>query len=42
MMIGFDAGGKTTILYNLVLGAEKFITIPTVGFNVKRVDIVYA
>jgi small GTP-binding protein len=39
MMIGFDSGGKTTILYNLVMGNQKIVCIPTVGFNVEKVDL---
>uniref|UniRef100_A0A7R9W4D1 ADP-ribosylation factor n=1 Tax=Pseudictyota dubia TaxID=2749911 RepID=A0A7R9W4D1_9STRA len=37
VMVGLDAAGKTTILYKLKLG-ENVITIPTIGFNVERVD----
>merc|ERR1719326_2300409 len=37
MMIGLDAAGKTTVLYNLKLG-EVVTTIPTVGFNVETVE----
>lgn len=35
-MLGLDAVGKTTILYNLKLG-EVVITVPTIGFNVETV-----
>uniref|UniRef100_A0A0G4F2Y3 ADP-ribosylation factor n=1 Tax=Chromera velia CCMP2878 TaxID=1169474 RepID=A0A0G4F2Y3_9ALVE len=35
-MIGLDAAGKTTVLYNLKIG-EIVNTIPTVGFNVEEV-----
>ena len=34
LMVGLDASGKTTILYNLKLG-EIVTTIPTSGFNVE-------
>merc|ERR1719197_1833660 len=37
LMIGLDAAGKTTILYNLKMG-EVVTTIPTVGFNVETVE----
>eukprot|EP00042_Codosiga_hollandica_P045883 m.473052 g.473052 ORF g.473052 m.473052 type:complete len:179 (-) comp57118_c0_seq3:790-1326(-) len=36
LMLGLDAAGKTTILYQLKLG-EPVTTIPTVGFNVETV-----
>ena len=35
-MVGLDAAGKTTILYQLKLG-EQVHAIPTVGFNVEEV-----
>lgn len=35
-MVGLDAAGKTTILYQLHLG-EVVSTIPTIGFNVETV-----
>lgn len=35
-MLGLDAAGKTTILYNLKLGGERIQTIPTIGFNVEE------
>lgn len=35
-MVGLDAAGKTTILYNLKLG-EMVDTIPTIGFNVESI-----
>jgi ADP-ribosylation factor protein 1 len=34
MIIGLDAAGKTTMLYNIKLG-ELVTTIPTIGFNVE-------
>merc|ERR1712178_627974 len=34
LMVGLDAAGKTTVLYNLKLG-EVVTTIPTIGFNVE-------
>merc|ERR1712188_135270 len=37
LMVGLDAAGKTTILYNLKLG-EVVTTIPTIGFNVEKVE----
>jgi small GTP-binding protein len=36
-MVGLDAAGKTTILYKLKLG-EVVTTIPTIGFNVEKVE----
>ncbi|GLJ29109.1 hypothetical protein SUGI_0573910 [Cryptomeria japonica] len=36
LMVGLDASGKSTILYNLKLG-EVIRTIPTVGFNSETV-----
>jgi len=36
ILLGLDAAGKTTILYQLNLG-EKVVTLPTVGFNVETV-----
>merc|ERR1719392_230198 len=36
VMVGLDAAGKTTILYNLKLG-EVVTTCPTIGFNVETV-----
>ncbi|QDS76202.1 ADP-ribosylation factor, Arf Arf6 [Venturia effusa] len=36
LMLGLDAAGKTTILYNLKL-EQDVTTIPTVGFNVETV-----
>merc|ERR1712032_1294505 len=37
LMLGLDAAGKTTVLYKLKLG-EVVTTVPTVGFNVERVE----
>jgi len=37
LFLGLDAAGKTTILYKLNCG-EALNTIPTVGFNVERVE----
>merc|ERR1712070_494350 len=37
VMVGLDAAGKTTILYNLKLG-EVVTTIPTIGFNTEVVE----
>ena len=36
LMVGLDAAGKTTILYQLKLG-EMTNTAPTLGFNVETV-----
>eukprot|EP00761_Pharyngomonas_kirbyi_P012723 gb/GECH01012750.1/.p1 GENE.gb/GECH01012750.1/~~gb/GECH01012750.1/.p1 ORF type:complete len:187 (+),score=33.69 gb/GECH01012750.1/:1-561(+) len=36
LMVGLDAAGKTTMLYNMHLG-EVVTTIPTIGFNVETV-----
>eukprot|EP01111_Echinosteliopsis_oligospora_P006795 TRINITY_DN2114_c0_g1_i2.p1 TRINITY_DN2114_c0_g1~~TRINITY_DN2114_c0_g1_i2.p1 ORF type:complete len:158 (-),score=38.28 TRINITY_DN2114_c0_g1_i2:107-580(-) len=36
-MIGLDAAGKTTILYQLKLGAVVN-TVPTIGFNVEAIQ----
>merc|ERR1712072_1309096 len=37
VMVGLDAAGKTTVLYNLKLG-EVVTTIPTIGFNVETLE----
>eukprot|EP00558_Chaetoceros_sp_UNC1202_P003074 CAMPEP_0197238002 /NCGR_PEP_ID=MMETSP1429-20130617/4650_1 /TAXON_ID=49237 /ORGANISM="Chaetoceros sp., Strain UNC1202" /LENGTH=186 /DNA_ID=CAMNT_0042697095 /DNA_START=71 /DNA_END=631 /DNA_ORIENTATION=+ len=37
LMVGLDAAGKSTILFNLKLG-EVLSTIPTIGFNVETVQ----
>merc|ERR1719436_304243 len=37
LMLGLDAAGKTTILYQLKLG-EPVTTIPTIGFNVETLE----
>jgi len=37
LMLGLDASGKTTILYQLQMG-EVVTTIPTIGFNVETVN----
>ena len=37
LLLGLDAAGKTTILYQLRLG-EVVTTIPTIGFNVESID----
>merc|ERR1711953_1625931 len=37
LMLGLDAAGKTTIVYNLQLG-EVVHTIPTIGFNVEKIS----
>ena len=37
LMVGLDAAGKTTILYQLKMG-ETVKTIPTIGFTVETLD----
>ena len=37
ILLGLDAAGKTTILYQMNLG-ERVVTLPTVGFNVETVN----
>jgi len=37
VMVGLDAAGKTTVLYKLKLN-DVVTTIPTIGFNVERVE----
>eukprot|EP01112_Ceratiomyxa_fruticulosa_P001025 TRINITY_DN109_c0_g2_i4.p1 TRINITY_DN109_c0_g2~~TRINITY_DN109_c0_g2_i4.p1 ORF type:complete len:182 (+),score=38.58 TRINITY_DN109_c0_g2_i4:257-802(+) len=37
-MLGLDNSGKTTILYRLNIG-DVVTTIPTIGFNVERVEV---
>jgi GTPase SAR1 family protein len=37
-MAGLDGGGKTTLLYKLVLG-QIVTTVPTIGFNVETVNV---
>jgi small GTP-binding protein len=37
LMVGLDAAGKTTILYQLKMG-EIVKTIPTIGFNVETIE----
>uniref|UniRef100_A0A7S3Q2U3 ADP-ribosylation factor n=1 Tax=Chaetoceros debilis TaxID=122233 RepID=A0A7S3Q2U3_9STRA len=37
IMVGLDAAGKTTVLFNLKL-AEVVNTIPTIGFNVENIQ----
>ena len=37
LMLGLDAAGKTTVLYQLNLG-ESLHTVPTIGFNVETVE----
>jgi ADP-ribosylation factor protein 1 len=38
IILGLDAAGKTTILYQLKLG-EVVTTIPTIGFNVETLSV---
>ncbi|KAG8417948.1 hypothetical protein J3459_006144 [Metarhizium acridum] len=38
LMMGFEAAGKTTLLYQLKLPDEKITTIPTIGLNVETVE----
>ena len=37
VMVGLDAAGKTTVLYKLKLN-DVLTTIPTIGFNVERIE----
>jgi len=37
VMVGLDAAGKTTVLYKLKLN-DIVTTIPTIGFNVERLE----
>lgn len=37
VMVGLDAAGKTTVLYKLKLN-DVVTTIPTIGFNVERIE----
>ena len=37
VMVGLDAAGKTTILYQLRMG-QTIKTIPTIGFNVETLE----
>ncbi|GAB5365732.1 hypothetical protein AAMO2058_001083200 [Amorphochlora amoebiformis] len=37
LMLGLDAAGKTTVLYKVKLG-ETITTIPTIGFNVEKLE----
>ncbi|KAJ6231523.1 adp-ribosylation factor 4b-related [Anaeramoeba flamelloides] len=37
LILGLDAAGKTTLLYNLKLG-KVISTIPTIGFNVENLE----
>ena len=39
VMIGLDGSGKTTILYRLKYG-QYTNTVPTIGFNCEKVNIV--
>lgn len=39
IMLGLDAAGKTTLLYQMKLG-QVVKTIPTIGFNVEKVTVV--
>ena len=36
LMVGLDAAGKTTVLYNLKMG-DIGTTLPTIGFNAERI-----
>lgn len=38
IMLGLDAAGKTTLLYQMKLG-QVVKTIPTIGFNVEKVTV---
>mmetsp|Transcript_49640 Transcript_49640/g.106344 ORF Transcript_49640/g.106344 Transcript_49640/m.106344 type:complete len:182 (+) Transcript_49640:54-599(+) len=37
LLVGLDAAGKTTVLYQLALG-KVVTTIPTMGFNVETIE----
>jgi GTPase SAR1 family protein len=37
LVLGLDAAGKTTMIYNMKVG-EVVTTIPTIGFNVETVQ----
>ena len=37
LMLGFEAAGKTSILYQMKIG-KLIKTIPTIGFNVEQID----
>jgi small GTP-binding protein len=37
LMLGLDAAGKTTVLFQLKIG-EVLNTVPTIGFNVEEVE----
>jgi len=37
LMLGLDAAGKTTILYQLKL-SQQVQSVPTIGFNVETVE----
>ena len=37
LMLGLDAAGKTTILYQMKLN-ENVASVPTIGFNVEEVN----
>ncbi|CAD6337201.1 unnamed protein product [Miscanthus lutarioriparius] len=39
-MLGLDAAGKTTILHRLHVG-EVLSTVPTIGFNVEKVNVAF-
>lgn len=39
LLLGLDAAGKTTILYKVKLGSEVVTTIPTIGFNVEKLNV---
>jgi len=37
LMLGLDAAGKTTVLYQLKL-SQQVQSVPTIGFNVESVE----
>jgi len=37
LMLGLDAAGKTTVLYQLKL-SQQVQSVPTIGFNVETVE----
>ena len=39
LILGLDNAGKTALLYSLQLGESLEYTVPTIGFNVEKVNI---
>lgn len=40
LVLGLDAAGKTTLLYRLKDGRVSS-TIPTIGYNVEEIKVIY-